>query len=59
MTPSDLKAARRRLGLSIRELATAVGATPRTVRRWQAGSLPIPPRVAEQIEAELGALLFV
>lgn len=59
MLPSEVKDARRRLDLSVNEFARAVGVTGRTVRRWEAGSLPVPERVVDQIAAELAALLFV
>ena len=44
MKPHELKAARRFLALSVRGLASALEppATPRTVRRWEAGTLDIP-----------------
>lgn len=56
MDATALRQARRDLGLSINALARAVGATGRTVRRWEAGSLAIPLRIDEQIRAEIGAL---
>lgn len=41
MTPTEIKEARRKLGLSAKELAKAVGIDGihggRTVRRWEAG----------------------
>lgn len=49
MTPSALKSARRRLRLSCRGLAAAVGSTARTVRRWEAGSLAVPSPAAERV----------
>ena len=51
MTPAQLKSARRKLGLSVTELAQALGHTkapgkppidPRTVRRWEDGTQDIP-----------------
>lgn len=44
MTPADLRTARKALGLSAEGFARVVGATGRTVRRWEAGSQDIPPR---------------
>ena len=42
MTPQALKRARRRLGLSQKGLARALGvASDRTIRRWESGSLDI------------------
>ena len=55
MTPQALKCARRSLGLSVRDLAALVGATPRTVRRWERGSLPLAPGVAQIVAAALQA----
>lgn len=49
MSPSELKAARRRLRLSCRGLAAAVGSTARTVRRWESGKLEPPAPVVAQI----------
>lgn len=47
MTPSELKAARRALRYTCAGLAEAVGvASGRTVRRWEAGSVPVPGPVA-------------
>jgi DNA-binding transcriptional regulator YiaG len=43
MSPDEFKEARRKLGLSAQELATALGvADGRTVRRWEAGDRDIP-----------------
>lgn len=43
MTPTDLKQARQRLGLSAGAFARAVGVSDgRTVRRWEAGDRDIP-----------------
>jgi DNA (cytosine-5)-methyltransferase 1 len=44
MTPTDIKQARKRLGLSQAELAGALRLGPngeRTVRRWEKGEVPI------------------
>ncbi len=47
MTPQALKAARRRFGYTCAGLAEAVGvASGRTVRRWEAGTIPVPGPVA-------------
>lgn len=43
MTPSELKTARRQLGLSAQAFARLIGVHDgRTVRRWEAGDAPIP-----------------
>ena len=42
MTPTEFKAARRGLGLSQNALAARMGVTGRTIRRWEAGTIPIP-----------------
>lgn len=55
MNGSSLKAARHALGLSVRELAALVGATPRTVRRWERGTLPLAPGVAQIVAGALAA----
>lgn len=51
MSPADIKAARKRLGLSARALAEALNLGVhggRTVRRWESGETPIsgPAQVA-------------
>ena len=46
MTPADLLAIRKRLGLTQAELAPLVGAaSDRTVRKWENGERAIPPHV--------------
>lgn len=46
MTPADLTAARKRLGLTQPQLGRALGLSDanadRTVRRWEQGDVPIP-----------------
>lgn len=60
MTPRDIRAARRRLGLTVRQFAqavtdparTAAGMGPvsaRNVRYWEAGKKPVPPFVVDRI----------
>lgn len=52
MSPSDLKAARRLLGLSSEGLAKLVRVeSGRTIRRWEAGDRDIPGPVIVLIEA--------
>ena len=52
MTPREIRAFRATLGLSVRGFAELVGATPRTVRRWEAGTLE-PLELVEQLRAML------
>lgn len=48
MDATTLRQARRKLGLSVYDLARLTNTTSgRTVRRWEAGTKPIPPHVAE------------
>ena len=46
MTPNELKNCRKRLGMSCRQFAVAIGMTSqwadRTVRKWESGKHPIP-----------------
>ena len=53
MTPRDIKAARRTLGLSVSGFAALVGASPRTVRRWEKGTLQPSPDKIETIKTKL------
>jgi len=56
MTPSDLKYARRALGLTQRELASVLRLGKdggRAVRRWEGGDSPISGPVSLAIEAML------
>lgn len=47
MKPSELKAARHRLGLSAQGMADALGiADGRTVRHWESGARPVTRPVA-------------
>jgi DNA-binding transcriptional regulator YiaG len=55
MTPSEFRAARKRLGLTRAALAEALGVTARTVGNWSWGHTEIPPfmwRALEHIERE-------
>jgi DNA-binding transcriptional regulator YiaG len=47
MTPGELRARQRRLGLSDRDLAEEYGANIRTVRRWGSGKAPIPANMRQ------------
>lgn len=54
MTPADLKAARKALGLSQAGLAEALRLGPngqRTIRRWEAGDIPVTGPASVAIEA--------
>lgn len=58
MTPDDLKTARQRLGLTQKGLAEALrlGSNGgRTVRRWEAGDMPITGPATVAIELMLKA----
>ncbi len=46
MTPTQLRAALKRLGLTQVAAAKRLGVTPRAVRFWVAGTYPIPEAVA-------------
>ena len=52
MTPADLRATAKALGLSGRGLAAALGYNERTYRRWLAG-VPIPRKVELHCQALL------
>jgi DNA-binding transcriptional regulator YiaG len=51
MTPSELKEARRKLGLSSVQLATLLGVHPQSVRRMESGSRVIQPTTERLIRA--------
>lgn len=51
MTPDDLKAIRRALGLTAQGFANAVGvASGRTVRKWEHGDRDVPGPVVKLLE---------
>ena len=53
MTADELRAIRKGLGMSQAEFALHVEVnTARTVRRWEASSLPVPRRVVRLLELE-------
>jgi DNA-binding transcriptional regulator YiaG len=59
MTPTELIAARKQLGLSQAGLAAALGLTSdRTIRRWEAGDMPItgPAELAIRYMLKYGPL---
>lgn len=49
MTPGQLGSIRRKTGLSQAKFAENIGKGERTIRRWEAGSLPVPERAARMI----------
>ena len=49
MTPAELRVARERLGLTGDAIAELLDVDPRTCRRWEAGTGPIPTGVERQI----------
>jgi DNA-binding transcriptional regulator YiaG len=46
MTPDEIKALRKRARMSQEEFATAIGATARSVSRWETGEI-VPGRMAQ------------
>jgi DNA-binding transcriptional regulator YiaG len=50
MTPTQIKAARKALGLSTGGFARALGGDPRTVRRWEDGTKQPPGPVILLLE---------
>lgn len=50
MTAAELRCVREWLGLTGEALATLVGVTDRMIRRWEAGTHPIPDGARLQIE---------
>jgi len=57
MTPTELKEARRKLGLSASKMADALRVSDgRTIRRWEAGDRDIPGPAIVAIEMMLLAL---
>ncbi len=55
MTPAEFRAARQALRMTVIELAYALSVHPRTVRRWQNGSTPVPGVAAVALRGLLGA----
>ena len=43
MTPQEFKALREKLGFNQTQLSKEWGVTDRTVRRWEAGDVPVSP----------------
>lgn len=50
MTPAELHVVREYLGLDMDDLASILQVNERTVRRWQAGVVPIPEGARQDIE---------
>lgn len=46
MNANELKQHRAALGLTGDQLSAVLGVAPRTARRWENGSIPVPPVVA-------------
>lgn len=55
MTPAELKAARKALGLSLAGLAAATGRSKRTLRRWEDGTADVPDRLRDAVHELLDA----
>lgn len=51
MTPAEVRAARKALGLSQVAMAQAVGVSPRTITHWEAGSRNVPEPAARLIRS--------
>lgn len=51
MTPSEFRAARKRLGLSVANLAEVLDMTPRSLNHYASGAQPVPATVALALEA--------
>lgn len=50
MTPTQLKSARKRLGLSQPALAKLLGVTRDSIAKWESGRVPIDTRTALAVE---------
>lgn len=50
MTPDRVRSIRDSAGLSVRELARELNVAPRSLRRWEAGTHPVPDDVAADLE---------
>ena len=59
MTGEQFKNCRHSLGWSVRQAANRFLTTPRTLRRWEAGSLPLPGGVIERMNGFIGATIEV
>lgn len=51
MTAGEFRMVREYLGLTAEWVASRLGVALRTVRRWEAGTSPVPEGVREQMEA--------
>jgi DNA (cytosine-5)-methyltransferase 1 len=59
MSPAEIKAVRKRLGHSQRELAEVLRLGPngeRTIRRWEQGDIPITGPASLALELLIGAV---
>jgi len=55
MNANELKQHRAALGLTGDQLSAVLGVAPRTARRWENGSIPVPPVVALAVRLLLQA----
>lgn len=55
ITPDEIKALRKRAGLTQEEFAAEIGTTARTIHRWETGQTPgrLATRALLQFQAEL------
>ena len=51
MTPSEFRAARKRLGMTVEARAEALGVTPRALNYYATGQRPIPGTIPLALEA--------
>lgn len=55
LTDAEFRIARESLGLTSEWVAARLGVAERTVRRWEAGTSPVPTGVADQLGAWVDA----
>lgn len=51
MTPAELRSLRESFGYSIEDLARELSVSRSIVQKWEAGNVPVPPGVADEVEA--------
>jgi len=54
LRPPEVAIRRHRLGLTLEELADAIGVNPRTVRAWESGRDPVPVRIRAELDVLAG-----